>query len=59
MNEELYITEVDVEPPVSRFNDNITSIISLNRSGLPRLTVDYSDFSVQCCLSIRPSVRLV
>ena len=59
MSEESYIMEVDVEPSVSTSHDASTSNISLNRSGLPRLTVNHSDFSVQCCLSSRPSVRLV
>ena len=59
MNEESYIMEVVVLPPVSRSNHYSASIISLNCFGLPQLTVDNSDFSVQCCLSSCPSVRLV
>ena len=43
MIEESYIMEVGVEPPVSRSYDDSTSIISCNRSGLLRLTVDHSD----------------
>ena len=59
MSEESYIMEVDVEPSVSRSHDSSTSNISLDCSGLPRFTLNHSDFSVQCCLSSRPFVRLV
>ena len=40
-------------------NDDSTSFISLNHSGLPQLTVDNSDFSVQCCMFSYSSFRLV
>ena len=59
MMEESYIMEIDVEPPVFRHSDSSTSGVSLSRSGLPRLTAHQSHFSVQCCLSNRPSLRLV
>ena len=38
---ESYIMEVDVKPSVSRSHDASTSNISLNLSGLPRLTVNH------------------